>query len=252
MVYAAKKYRIGALGNATLEAFSREHEILARIRHPNIVPYYGICKLTTDGSTVIVMERMEKNLDVFLKEGPNMTLERKIQILNDVAKGLHHLHSQKPAIIHRDLTASNVLLDSNGTAKISDFGNSRIVDLQTTLELLTTNPGTLDYMAPEALEGGKYNEKIDVFSFGHLSIYVLLQCRPHPLLSHTYIIAGKLTPRSEVERREPYLEEVKSTVQGGESHPLYRLIIRCLQNDPSQRPSCADILKHNPFEELNS
>ena len=241
VVYAAKKYRIVALGNATLEAFSREHDILSRIRHPNIVPYYGICKLNTDGSTVIVMERMEKNLGVFLKGGPNMTLEIKFQILKDVAKGLHYLHSQKPAIIHRDLTASNVLLDCNGTAKISDFGNSRMLDLRATPELLTSNPGTLDYMAPEALEGGEYDEKLDVFSFGHLSIHVLLQRRPHPLLRHTYKKAGRLTPRSEVERRRHYLEDVMSTIEGGESHPLYRLIIRCLQDDPSQRPSCADI-----------
>ena len=249
MVYAAKKYRIAALGNAALGAFSREHDILSRIRHPNIVSYYGISKLALDRSTVLVMERMEKNLGVFLKEGPNVTLERKIQILNDVAKGLHHLHSQTPAIIHRDLTASNVLLDSNGTAKISDFGNSRIYDLQATPELLTSNPGILDYMPPEALAGEEYNEKIDVFSFGHLSIYVILQRRPHPLLASCK--AGELIARTEVGRRQRYLNEVMSTLECGDEHPLYKLIIKCLQLKPNQRPSCADILEHSPFDQLS-
>ena len=77
--------------------------------------------VSTDKSTVMVMERMDKNLDSFLRK----SLARKIAVLNDVAKGMYHLHSQSPAIIHRDLTAGNILLDSNGTAKVSDFGNSR-------------------------------------------------------------------------------------------------------------------------------
>lgn len=246
-IYAAKKYRISIhdLHSARHQVFNKEHEILARIRHPNIVPYYGVYRLATDRSTVIVLERMEKNLTTFLKERSDITLERKTMMLSDVAKGLHHLHSQTPAIIHRDLTAGNVLLDSHGTAKISDFGNSRMIDvLYATPELLTSNPGTLDYMPPESLEGGEYDVKLDVFSFGHLSIHVIIQRRPHPLLRHTYKKAGKLTPRTEVERRELYLKEVKSKLGGEDKHPLYQLIIGCLQDDPSQRLSSADVFQH--------
>ena len=239
-VYAAKKYRVTG-GSASLGAFSREHDILARIRHPNIVPYYGICKLATDKSTVIVMERMDKNLTSFLRVC--ITLGVKTRILTDVAEGLHHLHSQTPAIIHRDLTAGNVLLDSHGAAKISDFGNSRMVDLYGTPELLTSSPGTLDYMPPEAMEGGEYDDRLDVFSFGHLSIHVIIQRRPHPLLRGTYKVAGKLIGRTEVERRQRYLDQVKSVLEGGESHPLYHLIISCLKDEPSQRPSSGEILR---------
>ena len=173
-IYAAKKYRSTPV-IVSIGALSREHEILTRIQHPNIVPYYGVCKLSTDKSTVVVMERMDKNLDSFLRK----SLARKIAVLNDVAKGMHHMHSQSPAIIHRDLTAGNVLLDSNGTAKVSDFGNSRLIDLT---EIFTSNPGTLDHMPPEALEGELYNTKLDVFSFGHLSIHAIIRHRPHPLL----------------------------------------------------------------------
>lgn len=243
VIYAAKKYRIASLGNATLGAFSREHDILARIRHPNIVPYYGICKLATDRSTVIVMERMEKNVAALLKDKPDIDFAVKLKLLTDIASGLHHLHEQNPAIIHRDLTAGNVLLTRDGVAKISDFGNSRMVDLRATPEILTSNPGTLDYMPPEALEGGKYTVKLDNFSFGHLAIHIIIQRRPHPLLRHTYKIAGKLTPRTEVERRELYLSEVKSKLKGGETHKLYQLIIKCLRDDPDHRPTCQHALE---------
>ena len=254
-LYAAKKHRIGS-SPMYIGALSREHEIFTRIQHPNIVPYYGVCKLSTDKSTVLVMERMDKNLDSFLKESPNVSLVTKIAVLNDVAKGMHHLHSRSPAIIHRDITAGNVLLDSNGTAKVSDFGNSRMIDLRATPEIFTSNPGTLDYMSPEAFEGGSYDTKLDVFSFGHLSIHVIIRHRPHKLLRHTYKVAGKLMagkfiPRSEVERRRKYLEEMSSILGGVNEHPLYDLTIRCLNDDPDARPTFAEILQRSPFSELN-
>ena len=236
---------------ASIGALSREHEIFTRIQHPNVVPYYGVCKLSTDKSTVIVMERMDKNLDSFLKESPNISLETKIAVLNDVAKGMHHMHSQLPAILHRDLTAGNVLLNSSGTAKVSDFGKSCMIDLGATPEIFTSNPGTVDYMSPEALEGGSYDTKLDVFSFGHLSIHVIIRHRPHKLLRHTYKVAGKLIPRSEVERRRKYLEEMSSILGGVNEHPLYDLTIRCLNDDPDARPSFAEILQRSPFSELN-
>ena len=247
-IYAAKKYRHADVKDL-IGVFGREHEILARIRHHNIVPYYGVCKLATDNTTVIVMRRMQMNLSMFLedKKNVNTTLPRKFQLLFDIARGLNHFHTENPAIIHRDLTATNVLLDSNGVAKIGDFGNSRMVDLRTTPEILTSNPGTIDYMPPEALEGGKYSNKLDVFSFGHLSIYVVIQHRPHPILRPTYREHGSLKARSDVERRKLFLDEVKTKLDGGEQHELYSIIVSCLQDEPHTRPSCVDILDSSIF-----
>ena len=242
VIYAAKKYRISTPANASIGALSREHEIFTRINHPNIVPYFGVCKLATDKSTVIVMERMDKNLDSFLKEKSNIALEVKFKLLTDIARGLNHLHEQTPAIIHRDLTAGNVLLNSNGVAKISDFGNSRMIDLRATPEIFTSNPGTLDYMPPEALEGGLYSVVLDIFSYGHLGIHIIIQRRPHPLLRHTYKLAGKLLPRTEVERREQYLHEMSMKLDGGTGHTFYKLVVRCLNDDPDSRPSCKEVL----------
>ena len=246
--YAAKKYRY-VRSEYLIPVFGREHDIISSKRHRNIVPYYGVCKLATDGATVIVMERMEMNLSAYLEDqrNVNISITRKIQILYDVACGLNYLHTQRPAVIHRDLTATNVLLNSKGVAKIADFGNSCTIDLRDTPELLTSNPGTLDYMPPEALEGGHYNDRLDIFSFGHLSIYVMIQKRPHPLLRPSYRKHGRLMARTEVERRTLYLDEVKTKLPGGEQHEMYSLIIRCLRDEADCRPSCADILFSDVF-----
>ena len=246
-MYAAKKYRHIAIENL-IGIFGREHEILSRLRHRNIVPYYGICKLV-DGTTVIIMERMAMNLQTFLEErnNANLRLAVKFQLLFDIAKGLHHLHKQTPAVIHRDLTATNVLLNSRNVAKIGDFGNSRTVDFSVTPELLTSNPGTLDYMPPEALDGGHYSASLDVFSFGHLSIYVLIQHRPHPLLRPTFREHGRLIPRSEVERRTLYLNEVKQKLDGAPQHTYIQTLLNCLHDEPNSRPSCSDILSSRVF-----
>ena len=250
-VYAAKKYRIPrgpSTGVSLLGAFGREHEILARIRHRNIVPYYGICKLTTDSSTVIVMQKMDINLGIHLEKNPNIPIGEKLVLLYDIANGLNYLHLQKPAVIHRDLTASNVLLNlTTAVAKISDFGNSRLVDLRATPELMTSSPGTVDYMSPEAMEGGDYNEKMDIFSLGHLVVYIMIQHRPHPLLRHTYKKGGMLISRTEVQRRQVYLNEMKMKLDGGDTHPLYSIIISCLQDECDPRPSCQDILSNRIF-----
>ena len=99
-------------------------------------------------------------------------------MLEDVSRGLLYLHKHTPQIIHRDLTAKNVLLTSSLVAKITDFGNSRIVNLQPgqLARTLSRLPGTLVYMPPEALEASsRYGPILDIFSFGHLALFVGLQ-----------------------------------------------------------------------------
>ena len=239
--YAAKKYRSGSL----TESFSQELEVVSRIRHPNIVPYYGVCRLASDNTTVILMETMVMNLSAYLDDEGNadLSLERKFQILNDIVKGLDHMHSQTPPIVHRDLTATNVLLDSKGTAKICDFGNSRVISFSVALKNLTgAIPGTLNYMPPEAHEGGESDEKLDIFSFGHLSIYVINQRRPHPLLRHNYNVGDQVLARSEVDRREEYLHKVKLKLDNSERQSFFSVLISCLNDDPNERPTCKDIL----------
>ena len=240
--YAAKKYK-NADPKKIFRVFGRELAILASTKHVNIVPFLGICQLTTDGATVIVMEKMATNLGNFLEDSQDpILLPQKIKILSDIANGLGYLHSQEPAIIHRDLTASNVLLDSNTVAKIADFGNSRMVDITATPELMTGHPGTLDYMSPEAMEAGEYNDKLDIFSLGHLAIYTVIQQRPHPIHGSKYYQHGRPLARTEVERRIYFIEKVKEELKTS-SHPLLSLITDCLDDIPDRRPNCPKILE---------
>jgi serine/threonine protein kinase len=240
-LYAAKRFH-------PENEFNEEHKILAHIRHRNIVPYHGMCKLAPDNTPVLVMERMEMNLGTYLtaEQNTNLTLDRKFEILQDVIQGLNHIHTHSPIIIHRDLTAQNVLLDAQGTAKIGDFGNSYTVKLNVAMqELPSAAPGTMNYMPPEAQEAGEFDEKIDVFSFGHLALYVMIQHPPHPLLAHTYTVEGVHHARSEVQRRQLYLDEVTDNLPKRQSHPLFPVLTRCLNDDPKERPSSAEILDSN-------
>ena len=100
--------------------------------------------------------------------------------LPTVAQGLKYLHDM--CIIHRDLTAANALLDSKATPKISDFGNSCVIGRNLGSQSLTRFPGNFNYMAPEAQSTTKYGTDIDMFSFGHLSLFIGIQIPPDPIL----------------------------------------------------------------------
>ena len=238
--YAAKVYR-QIEAEAVIASCSRERQILSMIRHRNnfIVSYYGTCKLKSGDTTAIILERMDKNLSMHL-DNSKLVLTQKLRILNDVAQGLAFLHSQRPPIVHRDLNATNILLDSNMVSKLADFGNSVLIDNEIPC-LLTPFPGTADYMPPEAADGD-YNEKLDVFSFGHLSIYVFNQQQPCPLLQYTYVQQGKVFGRSEIERRGRYLNKVVEYLDKDDNNFLYLTLHNCLQNDPKLRPSVKDII----------
>ena len=103
---------------------------MSDLRHPNITLFLGVCFLPNCQLPLLVMERLDGSLDGLLETVPNIPLTLKQSMLEDVARGLLYLHKHNPQIIHRDLTAKNVLLTSSLVAKVTDFGNSRIVNLQ--------------------------------------------------------------------------------------------------------------------------
>ena len=151
---------------------------MSDLRHPNITQFMGVCFLPNCQLPVLLMERLDGNLDNLLETVPNIPLALKRSMLEDVAKGLLYLHLHNPQIVHRDLTAKNVLLTSSFVARITDFGNSRIIDLQPgqLAKTLSRLPGTLVYMPPEANSGSsRYGPSLDIFSFGHLTLFILTQ-----------------------------------------------------------------------------
>ena len=100
--------------------------------------------------------------------------------LEDVASGLLYLHDRPSPVIHRDLTARNVLLTSSLVAKITDMGNSRMIDTRPgqMVSTLSALPGTFVYMPPEALDDRhRYGPSMGIFSFGHLALFTITQVR---------------------------------------------------------------------------
>ena len=153
---------------------------MSDLRHPNITLFLGVCFLPNCQLPVMLMERLDGSLDDLLETVPNIPLTLKRSMLEDVARGLLHLHKHTPQIVHRDLTAKNVLLTTSLVAKITDFGNSRIVNLQPGQLARTFSrlPGTLVYMPPEALSASsRYGPSLDIFSFGHLALFMLTQVK---------------------------------------------------------------------------
>ena len=216
--------------------------MMLQLNDPHIVQCKGVCLLMDHPLPVLLMERLMSSLHAYLlhQDNSNLSVERKVSILQDTACGLCYLHSRNPAIIHRDLTAKNVLLDSKLQAKIADFGNSRLMDLdpESSPETLTGLPGTPEYMPPEAQ--GTYDPSLDVFSFGHLSLFIITQTPVRPLLPASYTDSnGTLQAQCEVKRREKFVKSAKELLS--ENHPLLTLLKQCLHNIPAQRPHAEEL-----------
>jgi serine/threonine protein kinase len=158
--------------------YLRECQLMSSLRHPNITQFLGICFLPDTRLPLLVMERLETSLDDLLEHMPNLPLSLKRSVLEDVASGLLYLHDRPSPVIHRDLTAKNVLLTSSLVAKITDMGNSRMIDMRPgqLARTLTEFPGTLVYMPPEAMDDRhQYGPALDIFSFGHLALFTITQ-----------------------------------------------------------------------------
>ena len=122
-----------------------------------------------------MMERLAGSLHDLLLTVPNILLPLKVSILVDVADGLLYLHHFNPQIVHRDLTAKNVLLTVSLKAKITDVANNHIIKLSLAQSLPENSEMQL-YMPPEASKpSSHYSPSYDVFSFGHLALFVGLQ-----------------------------------------------------------------------------
>ena len=184
------------------------------------------------------MEFLPTNLTSCIEEYGILPMEISYSILHDVALGLCYLHTQTPPIIHRDLSSNNVLLTPNMTAKISDLGVARILNL-TPLQVshMTQTPGTPAYMPPEVMVANpKYDTSVDEFSYGIMMIHMFSGQWPEPPVGQTQVEGGRLIPVTEAERRETFFEAI-------EDGPLMDLIHRCVSNDPQLRPHAGEIAR---------
>ena len=223
--------------------FAEECLTHGKLRHPTIVQLIGVYYSPGSRVPTLIMELMPLSLASALEQYPDISSHVKNVILLDVSLGLYFLHNRTPPIIHRDLTANNVLLSESMRAKIADLGVARIVNInraQMSMSM-TATPGTPCYMPPEAFTAKPvYDAKLDVFSMGNLIVHVSIQEWPIPLMEmfcpdpdHP----GRLIAVTEVDRRADYLDQM------GEGHPLTALATRCLQNDPRLRPTTSEIVQ---------
>ena len=218
---------------ALYRKFRHECILLSRMRHPNIVQFMGVHygpERDYGRELTLVMECLHINLEECLRKYPNIKMWLKISILCNISQGLLHLHSQ--GIIHRDLTAPNILLTTSFHAKIADLGVSKIIDVHPlAASKLSMIPGTLGYMPPEALsEKPEYTYALDIFSFGVVMLFILIQKYPQYYES-AVTPAGLLRKVSHIEKRRKWIDQLS------QEDPMRSLICQCLQDDPERRPT---------------
>ena len=230
-----------------LEKFKQECVCYSELIHPNILGFVGLYYPTSESLPAIVTELMDESLIDYVKK-PHISLKRKISILHDVAEGLHYLHTYNPPVIHRDLSPGNVLLKHSGVdqvppvAKVGDLSVAKGVDISniSTVQQLTTAPGILDFMPPEALiPSPKYDISLDVFSYGGIILHTVNQEWPTPKAQAEFDpVSCQCRGLCEIERRKEHLDKMT-----GEAEVLKPLAESCLDNDPALRPPISHLSK---------
>ncbi|OVA09173.1 Protein kinase domain [Macleaya cordata] len=242
--------------------FQAEMETLGKnkIRHPNLVRILGYCVSGDD--RILIYEFIEKgSLDQWLHDTSlsssldenkinirPLSWETRVKIIKGVAKGLVFLHTLETPIIHRDIKASNVLLDSEFEAHIADFGLARRVNAWHS-HVSTQVAGTIGYMPPEYKAGvTAATVKADVYSFGTLMIEVATGKRPN---LPTKIETGKEVGLVEWARRMlaegRHFEMIDKSMpreglREGEIGEFLRIACLCTSEGSKDRPSMEEVV----------
>jgi serine/threonine protein kinase len=228
---AVKQFYPNIISSQNLVRLRREMEILARIRHPNLLQFIGVVFEEDDIADVvdnppyIITELLDMSLREAYKKG-KVSEKNLYFIFQDTARALDYLHRRHEPIVHRDVSSANVLLKGlpNGMwlAKVSDLGSANLAK-----DSFTKNEGAIIYCAPEAFtdESNTRSEtlltpKIDVYSYG------IMLCE---VINRTLPTQDKL---------QLLLEQAKE--KQPEVHS--RITIQCINQDPKERPSMADVL----------
>lgn len=219
----------------------RELTILMRAHHPTIIQFRGFSPIdfNKDENMVIFMDYMTNgSLDSLLDKSRNSlctsnynNTTRQI-ILAGIARGMMYLHSHN--IIHRDLKPGNILLDKDFHPHITDFGLSKYLDPMNTRSQSKLDCGTTVYMAPEVIQDDSYNNKADVYAFGIIMYEVLTELQPYP--KYIQGLATDYQIKSDViNGKRPSFDQtsIRSSFRS--------LIEQCWSQNPSERPSFADL-----------
>ncbi|ETV72764.1 TKL protein kinase [Aphanomyces astaci] len=233
---AVKVYSPSEISESTILEFSQEAALCTALKHPNIVLFHGMC--ICPPSICLIYELCRGSLEDALRKSRADHMEPlwpKLCYMLDAARAVAYLHSFSPPFIHRDIKPANFLLDASNVVKLTDFGESRsmaftIEDIANDNRAMTVR-GTVDYMAPEIIDGKQgqalYTETADIYSLAITLWDILHPGRekfPNSNQNHLNIFRMVLDGQ-----RPPIDPEIPQTLQD--------LLENCWNSDPIFRPS---------------
>jgi len=219
--------------------FDRELEILGSVKHRYLVNLRGYCN--SPSSKLLIYDYLQGgSLDEVLHEkSEQLDWDARINIILGAAKGLSYLHHDcSPRIIHRDIKSSNILLDGNFEARVSDFGLAKLLEDEES-HITTIVAGTFGYLAPEYMQSGRATEKTDVYSFGVLVLEILSGKRPTDasFIEKGLNIVGWLNFLAGENREREIIDPNCEGVQIETLDALLSLAKQCVSSLPEERPT---------------
>jgi serine/threonine protein kinase len=228
--------------------FKNEIELLSRVHHKNLVSLVGFC--FEQGEQMLVYEYISNGTlreGLSGKYGTQLDWKRRLRIALGSARGLAYLHElANPPIIHRDVKSTNILLDENLTAKVADFGLSKLVSDSEKGHVSTQVKGTLGYLDPEYYMTQQLTEKSDVYSFGVVMLELITS--KQPLEKGKYIVREFRTLMNNKDEEYYGIRElmdpvVRNTVNLVGFGRFLELTMQCVEELASARPTMSEVVK---------